>query len=354
MDNIYATDKVLYHPDKLADMRAGRQCYPVLLQLMPHNKCPHNCDFCSYRIEHNKNNELFDGASHIPYDVMTQLLNDFYVMGGKAIEATGGGEPLMYPYFDDMINLIHQYEFDYSLVTNGVLLTEARAQFIAPNMMWARVSIDAGSEETYRRIRHARPYDFIKALKAIANLRHYAKHPQFKLGAGFVVTNDNFYEIVDMCKLVKDAGADNVRISAVFHPLGKDYFNKDTIGIGMRLSREAEGLNDKNFHVYNLFDERINNLKAPTQDYQFCGTKELLCVIGGDCNVYYCCSLAFNKHGLIGNLKKQSFKHLWDSLSKKEQFAGLDARKCPVCLYELRNKRINELLKKDIPHVNFI
>ena len=56
------------------------------------------------------------------------------------------------------------------------------------------------------------------------------------------------------------------------------------------------------------------------------------------------------------NLKDQSFKDLWSSRKKKNMFDNLDASKvCDyMCLYESRNKFINELLNKNPFHVNFI
>jgi len=346
----------MYHPEILCKIKNNEQPYPIQIHLMPDNRCLHNCNTCSYRIPKNKNNQLFDSKSFIPKEKMLSLLKDFKEIGVKAIENTGGGESLLYPYKEIMYEKIIEYGFDYALVTNGTLLTEDLSKLIAPKMSWARISIDAGNEKTYSRTRNAPKSDFKIALNAISLLRKYAKNPQFKLGVGFVINNENYNEIYKACKIFKDMGADNVRISAVFHPQGIDYFNQKSINKGIHLSSLAEELNDESFTVYNLFNERILNLKHRIQDYEFCGTKEVLCVIGGDCNVYLCCSLAFNKRGLIGSIQNQSFKSLWDSKEKQKMFRDFNAKeKCKCfCLYEKRNKFFNELLFNKPYHINFI
>lgn len=355
-ENIYSTQKILHHLDKIKGLREKRQLNPVQMHLMPENRCNHSCLFCSYRIAENKNASMFDCKSHIPLDVLRKLIRDFKTMGGQAFEITGGGEPLLYPNIKFLFEEMNRFDLDYSLVSNGVLLTEELAKIAAPKMTWARISIDAATPMTYGAIRRTTPDNFQKALQAVELLRKYSRNEEFRLGVGFVVTNDNYKEIYSACKMARDAGADNIRISAVFHPDGYNYFKKETITQGSILSgMAARDLTDEEFKVYDLFDERVGNCKLGRQDYRFCGTKELLCVVGGDCNVYTCCSLAFNKKGLIGNIEKQDFAELWSSAKKEKMFEEFDASQiCGyMCLYESRNRFINSLLTKP-QHVNFI
>jgi MoaA/NifB/PqqE/SkfB family radical SAM enzyme len=356
LNNIYSTNKIIFHPEILTNLKKGIQTNPIQLHLMPDNRCNHSCNFCSYKLFKNKNNERFDCKSYIPKEKILELIDDFSDMGGKAIEITGGGCPLIYPYKTELINKIIEKGLDYALVTNGTLLTEDFAKIIAPKISWVRISIDAGKESTYTTIRCSKKDDFKKALNSIVLFRKYAQHKEFKLGVGFVITNDNYLEVYDACKLFKDLGADNVRISAIFHPDGIKYFSKKVLKIGTDLSKKAETLNNSTFKVYNLFSERILNLETAVQDYKFCGTKELLCVVGGNCEVYLCCSLAFNKKGLIGSIKNQSFKELWSSKEKTDMFNNFNVQKrCTyACLYEQRNKYINDLIENNQPHVNFI
>ena len=64
MNNIYATNKLVYHPDLLKAFynKESHKLNPIQIHLMPCNLCNHNCTFCSYRIDNWKNSEKFDLA----------------------------------------------------------------------------------------------------------------------------------------------------------------------------------------------------------------------------------------------------------------------------------------------------
>ena len=357
MSNSYSTQKIIHHPELLERLKNREQGYPIQIHFMPQNICNQNCSFCSYRLENYKNSEMFDDSESIPLDKMLQIMDDAKEMGVKAFEVTGGGEPLLYKHREIMFDKMIEYEFDIALVTNGTALSEALAKQIGEHLTWCRVSIDSGSAETYSLVRDVDKKQFYKALRAIALLREYCTKEGASVGAGFVVNNENYEEIYDAVKLVKEAGAMNIRIASAYTGTGVDFYNEGVIGKASELARLAkEELEEEDFTVYNLFNERIGNLHSLVQDYSFCGTKELLCVIGGDQNVYTCCSLAFNKNGLIGSIKDQSFKELYDSVAKERFYDRHDPRRqCRIpCLYEKRNHFINYALEENPSHINFI
>lgn len=357
MVNSYSTQKIIHHPELMERLKNREQGYPIQVHFMPQNLCNQNCSFCAYRLENYKNSEEFDDSESIPLDKMLQILDDAKEMGVKAFEVTGGGEPLIYKHREIMFKKMIEYEFDIALVTNGTALTEKLAQQIGDHLTWCRVSIDSGSAETYSLVREVDKKQFYMALKAITLLRKYCTKKDVAVGAGFVVNNENYKEIYDFVEIVKEAGAMNVRISSAYTGQGVDFYNEGVIREASEIALRAQKeLQDDDFKVYNLFNERIGNLVSKTQDYSFCGTKEILCVIGGDQNVYTCCSLAFNKEGLIGSIENQSFKELYDSVAKERFFDRHDPRRnCQIpCLYEKRNHFMNYAIDDEPSHVNFI
>jgi sulfatase maturation enzyme AslB (radical SAM superfamily) len=76
--------------------------------------------------------------------------------------------------------------------------------------------------------------------------------------------------------------------------------------------------------------------------------------IGGDLNVYRCCTTAYNERGVIGSLKNQTFRQLWESQEKREDFDNFDARGCERCMFNNENRVISYLLEPDPLHVNFV
>lgn len=356
MKRPYSVQKIVNHPKAMESLKGRLPQSPIQIHFMPALACNHNCSFCSYghRTEDDgdeqfgwKNMEMMSNE-FMPEMKMVECVESWKNLGVKCIEVTGGGEPLIYPHIDRFFSLVSEWGVDVGLVSNGTALTESRANlFNNCNWKWARISIDAGSVSSYCLTRRVPESHWAKAWGAVRLLAERKSNIEQRVGVGYVVDRSNWSDILRGCELAKEFGADNIRISAAFTPQHLDRFPEGAIEEASRQAAEAkERLEDDGFQVNNLFDERIGNLSSPTQDYDFCGTKEVLCVVGGDQKVYTCCTLAFNKKGLIGSIKNQSFKDLWESEEKKRLFACHRAdRICNMeCLYERRNKRMLELM----------
>ena len=175
------------------------------------------------------------------------------------------------------------------------------------------------------------------------------------LGVGFVVEKENYQEIYSAAELFKNIGINNFRISAAFTPMKYEYFH-DFFFEAQDLSKRTETLSDNNFIVFNLFNDRIKDNFNGIQDYNECRVKDLLTYIGADYNVYTCCTIAYNKLGLIGSIRNQSFKDLWLSQQKIKMFETLSPKThCQFpCMYKNKNEFINYCVKNNPKHINFI
>ncbi len=321
-----------------------------------------NCHFCAYRWEGYTSNELFkvieaDGTVNnnpnrmIPTDKVREILRDCHDMGVGAIQFTGGGEPTLHPDFGDLIEYTLELGLQFALVTNAVRL---RPDWM-PSLQqasWVRVSIDAGLPETYAAIRGANPKTFGQVLEKVGWLAEGIREGG-RVGVGFVVTKENWHEVQRAAQLAKDAGADNFRISAVFQPDGSEYF-ADFYEAASAACREAESLACDGFDVFNLFGDRVEDLAQHSPDYHFCGYQNFNTYIGADLNVYRCCGQAYNERGLIGSLKTQGFRELWEGDAKRADFEGFDASGCEVCQFNAKNRTILYALDEAPAHVNFV
>lgn len=363
----YATDKLAHHPKVLAALRERRHQNPTVVHFMPALACNQRCSFCSYghRVPEDgadqlgwKNMELMSDE-FLPLDAMRRLVDDWDDMGVKAIELTGGGEPLIWPHVDEFFMESEGGPWDMAMVTNGTALTEARADlFAATRWKWARVSVDAGSAAQYSATRRVSEKHWDKAWAAVRRLVARKTDPEQRVGVGYVVDRHNVSGVYAGLAHARDAGADNVRVSMAFTPQGVNRIGQDAVDkVRGQLEMARANLAGPDFQINALFDERVGNLMAAEQDYEFCAVKEYLCVVGGDQNVYTCCTLAFNSAGLVGSFAGGSFKDLWWAPETVEWFSGHDAREvCRVpCLYEKRNKTALELLARPVPaHLNYL
>ena len=347
----YRPDKLLAHPVALQQFREGGDPPLISVHLMPQNTCNQRCSFCSYRLPDNKNSLKFDEGVHIPPLDMHNLLNDFQQMGVYGIEVTGGGEPLAYPHTTELWEELNRREFATALVTNGTLIRD-RAELLTERMKWARVSIDAATGETYSKMRRCPENHYGKAWKAVDRLRaHAPDDPEFRLGVGFVLCNENIDEILPFVKRASESGADNVRLSLCFSDQHLDFFNdQDALRRAVDHSIEAEEFyGGEGFAVHNMIPTRFWEQSHPTQDYQRCGTKDVLCVVEGECKVYTCCTFTGSVYGLYGKFTDHpgGFKGLWAEYADwRRKFDASKYCQC-ACLYRERNLAMNAIISGD-------
>jgi len=80
-----------------------------------------------------------------------QVLNQLREAGFEKI-TFAGGEPLLYPELDELLQQARGLGFVVSLVTNGFLLDSSRARDVAPLLDWLVLSIDSINDLTNRQI----------------------------------------------------------------------------------------------------------------------------------------------------------------------------------------------------------
>ena len=343
--NPYSTDKIIYWPELVERFKnqASHKGFPVFIHLMPQNKCNQNCSFCAYR----HCGKDFDAVSTMPMPRMRELLSEFKHIGVKAIEITGGGEPMLHPNIDEIVEESYAHGMKLALITNGSLMTSIQCYEYPKMLTWMRISVDAGTEETYREIRKSN--DWERVWETIHLLAVEKRH--MTLGLGFVVNDQNYAETYQFCKMAARAGVDNVRIAVAFTPKGRSLINKKMYRrVYQDMSRAKKDF--RNLQIADLFEERLDNMENyPSCDY--CGVKDLICVVTGEGNVHTCCTLVGQEQGLIGNILNQSFTTLWNSkVDWRRDFCVQKNCQC-TCLYNARNEVI-EGLRNPPGHLEFI
>ena len=348
----YSPFKIVHHIDKLQELKDKHQTVPLQIHIVPSNVCNQRCSFCAYRMKDFPSNERFVEKDILSYEKIREILLSAADMGVKAIQFTGGGEPLVHPHILDIFKDTLSNNLDLALVSNGQALTTEICEILG-EAKWVRISIDSGSPELYSLIRNVSSKIFYKVLDNIRTLIKYRKDSI--IGIGFVVQRENYREIYKCAKISKDLGVNNFRISSAFTPMKYKYFSS-FVDEARELSKKAEDLSDDNFTVFNLFNDRIRDNFEGVQDYDFCPIKELQTFIGADYNVYTCCTLAYNNRGLIGSIKDQTFEELWNSREKTDMFSRHSPKNiCKLpCLYKGKNDFINYCISDNPKHGNFI
>jgi MoaA/NifB/PqqE/SkfB family radical SAM enzyme len=361
----YSPLKVFHHQDRLRVLREGGQPAPLHLEWSIADVCNHDCPWCAFRLEGYASNQLFgetrpDGTRDnnpkrfIPYEKAVEVLDDCVALGVKAVQLTGGGEPTAHPRHLDIMRGVLDRGLDLALVSNATIFRDGLIPLLL-RAKWCRFSLDAGNAETYARTRRVPTTYFDRYqqnVRSLCDARDEAG-ADVVVGVGFVVSKDNWREVVDAARIARDIGADNIRISALFQNDGAAYF-ADFHDEAAALCREAEALTGDGFRVFNNFGLRLADLEQKAPDYSFCGQQHFTVFLGGDQVLYRCCVLAFNERGKIGSIKEQSLRTLWESEAKRRDYAAFDATGCARCMFNGKNRTIAYAVAKDPPHVNFV
>lgn len=196
--------------------------------------CNYRCTYCFAKFK-NDNELNFDG-----WKKAVDIVSNYYIRNdikdGRINLA--GGEPLVLPFLDNLIDYIHSKNIATSIITNGSFLTKERIDRWNNKIETLGVSIDSLNNETnliIGRNSNGKTLDINKLIEVL----NYAKEKNIKLKVNTVVSKLNIeenimplYEAVDFdrVKLLQVRIQGNCNESAKKHEITKeefkDYVNK--------------------------------------------------------------------------------------------------------------------------------
>jgi MoaA/NifB/PqqE/SkfB family radical SAM enzyme len=126
-----------------------------------------------------------------------------------------GGEPLMYPWIGEVLELLSQHPIAVTINTNATMLTRRLTpRLTALHELHLKCSIDAATRETYRKIRGVDAFELV-----MRHLREFsatiADLPRIRLILVYVVMRENLHEVLPFLDLTRGLALDRVE----FHPV---------------------------------------------------------------------------------------------------------------------------------------
>lgn len=351
--SVYSDLKIFHHTEKIRDLLYGKRTAPIYIRIKPTNVCNQNCYYCGSKDDNVPEERTYNRKAMIPWKKMQEIMWDISDMGVKAVTFSGGGEPLIYPYIEDTLEIVREKNIDYSVITNGQALEGRKAELLA-DAKWICVSLESAHASTYERIRGVNTFE-----RVIQNIGDFIqkKNPFCTVGINCVVTKDNFQEIYDLCKLMSKLGVDNIKLS----PLRLDgdigeYHKPIQDRVKDQIKQAKEEFEDNKFKIIDKYDNDAGLDVNYHKPYHRCMIQEVFTVIGADCKVYLCHQRAYTKDGDIGSLEERSFKELWYAEDTIKKVRELDAcQECDFrCVFDERNILLNNLISIDKNHINFI
>lgn len=343
--------KIIHHPEKIEEMRSGKNIFPIQVEIHPTLICNHRCVKCITDVIHITGYEKFpvthDDQVKIPLDRMLGFLNEFKAMGVKTLTFSGGGDPLLYPEIDKVMARAHALGLEYGIITNLAMpLNEGKLKAIR-QASWVRVSLDAATESSYE-ILHQTPKGHFDLV--IENMRKLAGHTF--VGINYLVQDENYKDIVKGAELARDLGVNYIRFAPIFDDSFGECYKPHWDEIAS-LMDQATQLSNETLTVF-AFKKRFQDLFVNDKSYDRCYIQELHPVLGADMKIYTCCNFPYVKDFVVTEIGKRSFQEAWLSEERLNYVKKFDPKKWPSCWYNQQNKFMNYLLADNPQHAKFV
>lgn len=346
--------KLLWHVDKLADIARTGTTSPLLFEIDPSNKCNQDCPWCAFNKLRSKSNDMMD------YGTVYALLHQLKRMGVKAINWTGGGEPLMHPKFAEMVLEAKSLGLDQGIFTNGLLLKQSLSQILADNMTWIRISLDGYDEESYAISHGTSNMCFSRVVANTARLLIIPK--RCSVGIGFVMNEKNWMGTAKAVKLARDLGADYIQLKPVAYRPDKKQVSARDVEYWYNYAKRLESrYKTKYFNVMVTHYRFKDMIDEPNRGryYKKCLSHHIQGAAGADSKVYLCDHHKGEPAYELGDLKLNTLEWIWKSQRRKDVIEMLDKTDLSQCQDCCRNHEANKFLwnmlnKDDAMHPNHI
>jgi radical SAM protein with 4Fe4S-binding SPASM domain len=346
--------KLIFHPHRVAEWLDGQSISPVYIEISPSGSCNHRCIFCATDF-------MEYCPRYLDTGVLLERLTELGSLGVKSVMYAGEGEPLLHPDIAAIVKQTKSVGIDVAMTTNGVLLNPEIARHILPCMSWLKVSIDAGTPETYSTVHRTKPEDFTRVIENIAAATRLIAVNGWActLGAQALLLPDNADEMESLAGYCKDAGARYLVIKPYSQHLKSNNNIYESIDYApyMYLRERLERFNDADFTV--IFREHtFAKLKLSKRGYERCLALPFWSYIDSTGDVWGCSSHMGDDRFLYGNIIKKSFHEIWKGLERQRSLDYVAGELNPEsCRMNCRMDEINHYLwelTQPSEHVNFI
>jgi MoaA/NifB/PqqE/SkfB family radical SAM enzyme len=293
-------------------------------------RCPH-CEFTPARAWIDKNDP--QRILYMGLDELRRFADAVFPHIQEVVPSVVG-EPMMYPYWNEFLDLCSSYGVVLEIYTNGTYLDEASIARLAPVTGKLIVSMDGASRDTFNLLRKPCDFDDICArLELVKRYRTAAPdHERFRQQIHGVLTLHWVDELVEMVRLAHRYAVDELSIAhlVAYNDLWRGYHPS-------------------------LEPERTDrNLRAASEEARHLGVSVTLPrLFGTGENVSHRAAPRFPIRDKIRVLPQPENRKYWCKYLWREVFIALDGTVAPCCGLgrpEVDNLRKNPDLKRVFAH----
>ena len=355
MDDDWNIDghKLHLHPARVAQWleadswEKAKKVYPLYWEITTSAACNHRCTFCSV-------DAIGYPADLMDADTLQHRMIEAEALGVKSVMFAGTGEPLVHKDISDITrSAVLVAGLDAAFTTNGVLMDRLDCVDLCT---WIKVSLNAGTKETYTKVHKSKPNDWDKVWAGINGA--VKRKGNCTIGVQCVVLPENVYEMRNLASLCAEAGVDYL----VLKPYSQGTF---------QISHQYEGVDYKAMRAYldgvrefstDTFkvvyrSDSVNQEIDKKHSYDRCRATPTFWVYSmGNGDVFTCSAHLLDKRFCIGNLNEQSFQDIWEGERRRENWELMQSFNIKQCRLNCRMDKSNKYLAdfSRTQHVNFI
>lgn len=336
--------KIFKYFDRINILHSDSGVIPICVEIHLTMLCQQKCKYCTF-----KNRIL---TPNLDFFLLKNFLFDLSKNGCKSILWSGGGEPSLYNNsnftLSDVIKYTNDLGLKQGLYTNGENLTSEMMKEIVLNCTFVRISLDAFTAKTYKKIHGSNKYNkIISNIKTLINLKKNF-NSNINIGISFVVYKENTFDIILTKKFLNE-----IKPDYIYFRIGT-YNNKNNMYIRLqhKILKKINNSNLKNTTQIEYSEVKtkqlLNNKK---RSYETCYTANLFPTISTNGNIYVCCHHIQNPDYIIGNIYRDKVTDIFSKIYKCHNFSTCP----PNCRGDIMNKNIKDYYDLiNNPHSDFL
>lgn len=321
------SSRILAHLDRARAAYEGKMPYPSMAIIYPTYRCNCNCVGCEYKPMRKKS-----GADFEPRELL-KTLAELRGLGVSSVEFSGGGEPSLYPHIALAIKTGKELGMTVGMLTNGSNIRGEIAETVVENLSYIRVSLDAATDITYKRVRKSAADGFRRVMRNLDEIvsRREVSGTHLLIGIKFLVSRHNCHEIFDVYRLAKETGVDSIQYKALRQSSGEA--TPDQLKV---VSEQIAELKESKWPRATGGVERAVSRRR-------CRLTPLQTTIDPYGSVFLCNYFLHRRsRHCIGSIHDNTFEEIWKSRTHEELLTGIRPPECN--LYDCRFIKYAEII----------
>lgn len=237
----------------------------------------------------------------------------------------------------------------FSVATNGIHLTrDAAVRLMASRVRLVMVSLDAATDETYRRVRRgARSLeDVLTNMRGLSDARAQTGRSDVQLAIGFTLMRSTIHELEALIERCREVGFDFIstrHLEAYTGDMASESFWFDQSGFNA--ARQDALAHAENAGV-TLFMPRAFEPRPERVGHGYCREPWRSAMVLGNGDVHVCCVPGDDMR--MGNLNEQSMEDIWNGAAyqrfRRQVNSPTPPRTCQRCpIWRVENNRASYL-----------